>query len=333
MPARSARSTPLAAEACLVAAVVAAFLLFPDNLGLLTRILVTMVLVLSIDLVLGYAGIVTLGQSALFGAGAYAAGLFALHVDADPLAGLAAGALGGAALAFASGLLVLRRTGLTLLILTIAVAQIAQEIANQARSVTGGADGLSGIEVGPLLGRFAFDLAGNTSYWYAVAVVVAVFALLRVIVASPLGLSARGLRENPARMAAIGAPVYRRRLVLYTIGGGIAGVAGALSAQVTEIVSPGSFAFVVSAEAVLMLVLGGAGRLYGALLGPLVFMGLQSVASAANAYTWLSVIGVLILTVVFALPKGLLDLPVALRIVPTALRGLPVTLRGPRRRA
>lgn len=304
---------PLVAETCLVAAASAAFVLFPDSLGLLTRILVTMVLVLSIDLVLGYAGIVTLGQSALFGAGAYAAGLFALHVDADPLAGLAAGALGGAALAFVSGLMLMRTTGLTLLIMTIAVAQVAQEVANQARTVTGGADGLSGIEVSPVLGRFAFDLVGATAYWYAVAVVVAAFALLRIVVASPLGLSARGIRESPARMAAIGAPVYRRRLLLYTIGGVVAGVAGALSAQVTEIVSPGSFAFVVSAEAVLMLVLGGAGRLYGALVGPLVFVGLQSVAPAADAYTWLSVIGVLILAVVFAVPKGLLDLPVAVR--------------------
>lgn len=303
---------PFLVEAGILAAAVAAFFLFPDNLGLLTRILVMMTFVLSIDLVLGYAGVATLGQAAMYGTGAYGAGLLAVHVAADPLLGLAAGAAGGAAIAFVSGLMLLRTHGLTLLVMSIAVAQVCQEIANKARPVTGGADGLSGITANPLLGRFAFDLAGVTAYWYALAVLAAVFLFLRMLVASPLGLSARGIRESAARMAAIGTPVHRRLLVIYTIGGAIAGIAGALSAQITELVSPEVFGFVLSAEAVLMLVLGGSGRLHGALLGTLVFMGLQHVASAADPYTWLSVIGVLVLAVMFLVPKGLLDLPAVL---------------------
>ncbi len=306
------RVPPFLAEAAILAAAIAAFFLFPDNLGLLTRILTTMIFVLSIDLVLGYAGVATLGQAAMYGAGAYGAGLLAVHVAADPLLGLAAGAAAGAAIAFLSGLMLLRTHGLTLLVMSIAVAQVCQEIANKARPVTGGADGLSGISPGALLGRFEFDLAGQTAYWYALATLAVVFLFLRMLVASPLGLSARGIRESAARMAAIGTPVHRRLLVVYTVGGAISGIAGALSAQVTELVTPEVFGFVLSAEAVLMLVLGGSGRLHGALLGTLIFMGLQHLASATDPYTWLSVIGALILAVVFFVPKGLLDLPAAL---------------------
>lgn len=300
-------------ETIILAAAIAAFFLFPDNLGLLARILIMIVFVLSIDLVLGYAGVATLGQAAMYGTGAYAAGLFAIHVNADPLAGLLVGGIAGAAVACLSGLMLLRTHGLTLLVMSIAMAQICQEIANQARPVTGGADGLSGISVTPLLGLFEFDLAGRTAYWYAFAVTIAMLLLLRVIATAPLGLSAMGIRENVARMKAIGAPVYSRLVVIYAIGGAIAGVAGALSAQTTELVTPESYSFILSAEAVLMLILGGAGRLYGAAVGTILFMGLHHVASAANAYTWLSVIGTLVLIVVFFVPKGLIEVPAALR--------------------
>lgn len=306
------RGIPFLAEALLLAAAIAAFFLFPDSLAILTRMLIMMIFVLSIDWVLGYAGVATLGQSAMYGAGAYAAGLVAVHVSGNPFLGLVAGIAAGAVVALVSGLALLRVHGLTLLVMSIAVAQICQEIANQARPITGGADGLSGVTVDPLFGRFEFDLVGQTAFGYALAVLAAVLLFLRMLVASPLGLSATGIRESARRMAAIGTPVHRRLVVIYTIGGAIAGLAGALSAQVTELVSLEVFSFVLSAEAVVMLVLGGAGRLYGALLGTLVFMGLQHVASAADPYTWLSAIGLLILAVVFFLPKGLLELPRAL---------------------
>lgn len=297
----------------MLAAAVAAFVLAPDNLGILTRIVVMMIFVLSIDWVLGYAGVATLGQAAMYGTGAYAAGLFAVHVAADPLLGLLVGALAGAGVAFLSGLVLMRMRGLTLLVVSIAIAQVLQEIANQARPVTGGADGLSGITMNRLFGRFEFDLVGQTAYWYALSVLVVVFVVLKVLAAAPLGLSARGIRESADRMAAIGSPVYRRLVVIYTIGGGIAGIAGALSAQITELVSLEVFGFVLSAEGALMLLMGGAGRLTGALVGTLIFMALQHVASAADPYTWLSAIGALVLAVVFFVPNGLIALPAALR--------------------
>ncbi len=304
---------PFLAEGVMILAAVAAYFAFPDSLGMLTRIIIMMMFVLSIDLVLGYAGIATLGQAAMYGTGAYAAGLCAVYVMADPLVGLVVGATAGAAIAFLSGLMLMRVHGLTLLMMSIAVAQICQEIANKAGWLTGGADGLSGIAVNPLFGRFEFDLVGRTAYWYTFAIFFCVFLFLRMLVASPLGLSAMGIRESAARMAAIGAPVYWRLIVIYVIGGAISGIAGAMSAQVTELVSLDVYSFVLSAEAVLMLILGGAGRLYGAVLGTAIFMGVQYFATAADAFTWLFVIGVMVLVVVFFIPKGMLDLPLALR--------------------
>ena len=300
----------------LLVAAVAMFFLFPFNLAFLTRIVIMVVLVLSIDLVLGYAGIPTLGQAAMYGAGAYAAGLFAIHVWADPLAGLVVGAVAGAGLALLSGLVLMRTQGLTLIMLTIAVAQICAEFANRARDLTGGADGLRGIRMQPVLGLFEFDFIGKTGYWYALAVAIVVFALLMRLVRSPFGLSLRGIHESPERMEAIGASVYWRRVTAYVIGGAIAGTAGALTAQITQLVSLETFAFALSAEALIMLILGGTGRLYGAVIGTFVFMWVHHTAAANDPFNWLFVIGALVLAVVFFLPKGLISAPVALtRIV------------------
>ena len=173
------------APVLLLVLAVALYVLFPFNLAFLTRILIMIVLVLSVDLVLGYAGIPTLGQAAMYGAGAYAAGLFAIHVWADPLAGLLVGAVAGGVLALVSGLVLMRTQGLTVIMLTIAVAQICAEIANRARVVTGGADGLRGIRMEPVLGLFEFDFIGKTGFWYALAVASVVFVLLTMLVRSP----------------------------------------------------------------------------------------------------------------------------------------------------
>lgn len=294
--------------AALMAVAVAAFFLFPFNLGFLTRIVIMMIFVLSLDLVLGYAGIATLGHAALYGTGAYAAGLFAVHVSADPVLGLLVGVCAGAAIAFLSGLLLMRAHGLTLLMLSIAFAKVLQEVANKARAVTGGADGLSGIRMDPIFGTFEFDFVGQTGYWYAVAVLLLVFVLLRVFVASPFGLTARGIHESPARMRAIGSPVYWRLVAIYAIGGAIAGLAGALNAQVTELVSLEVYAFDLSAEALIMLILGGLGRLYGALIGTALFMTVHHVAAAIDPFNWLFIIGALVLLVVFFVPSGLMGI-------------------------
>lgn len=275
----------------------------PEQLGLLTRIAITALFVLSLDLVVGIAGLATLGHAALFGAGAYAAGLFALKASGEPLLGLAVGAGAGALLALASGAFLLRYHGFTFLMLTVAVAQIAASLAQKARDWTGGDDGLSGFAMGPLLGRFAFDLEGRTAALYAIAVLALGLYVARRVVDSPFGLAVRGIHENRARMAALGTPVLRRLLAMYTLAGALAGAAGALSAQTNAIVGLDSLSFALSAEALVMLILGGAGRLHGALIGAVVFTLLHHTAASINPYHWLFIIGAALMVVVLLPPQ------------------------------
>lgn len=281
----------------------AAWWALPDQLGLLTRIAITALFVLSLDLVVGIAGLATLGHAALFGAGAYAAGIFALRAHADPLLGLAVGTGAGALLALASGAFLLRYHGFTFLMLTVAVAQIAASLAQKARDWTGGDDGLTGFTMGPLLGRFAFDLEGRTAALYALAVLVLGLYVARRVADSPFGLAVRGIHENRARMAALGTPVIPRLLAMYTLAGALAGAAGALSAQTNAIVGLDSLSFALSAEALVMLILGGAGRLHGALIGAVVFTLLHHTAASINPYHWLFVIGAALMAVVLMPPQ------------------------------
>ncbi|MCL4676302.1 MAG: branched-chain amino acid ABC transporter permease [Pararhodobacter sp.] len=299
-------------DAALLLLAVAAFYLFPYDLAFLTRIVIMAIFVLSIDLILGLGGIVTLGQAAFYGTGAYVAGIFALHVSNDPVLGLVLGMAAGAAIALISGLLLMRANGLTLIMLSIGVAQVLHEIANRARDVTGGADGMPGIRMGPVLGLWQFDFIGRTGYIYCVVVLFVLLFALKILKASPFGLMVRGIHENPARMRAIGTPVYFRLLVLYTLGGGVAGIAGALTAQITQLVSLEVFSFTLSAEAVIMLILGGMGKLYGAIIGTLLFMIVHHLAASIDPVNWLFLIGLMVLVVVFFLPRGLLGLPAAL---------------------
>lgn len=275
----------------------------PDQLGLLTRIAITALFVLSLDLVVGIAGLATLGHAALFGAGAYAAGIVALRLHPDPLFGLAVGCGAGAALALVSGAFLLRYHGFTFLMLTVAVAQIAASLAQKARDWTGGDDGLTGFAMAPLLGRFAFDLEGRTAALYAIGVLVAALYVARRVVDSPFGLAVRGIHENRARMAALGTPVIARLLAMYTLAGALAGAAGALAAQTNAIVGLDSLSFALSAEALVMLILGGAGRLHGALIGAVVFTLLHHTAASINPYHWLFVVGIALMAVVLIPPQ------------------------------
>lgn len=280
----------------------AAWFLLPDQLGLLTRVAIAALLVLSLDLVVGVAGLATLGHAALFGAGAYAAGIFALRLHPDPLLGLAVGSLAGTGVAALSGAFLLRHHGFTFLMLTVAVAQILLSLASKWRDWTGGDDGLSGFTMGPLLGRFAFDLEGRTAALYALVVLALGLYIARRAVDSPFGLAVRGIHENRARMAALGTPVFARLLAMYTLAGALAGAAGALSAQTNAIVGLDSLGFALSAEALVMLILGGSGRLHGALIGALLFTLLHHTAASINPYHWLFVIGAALMGVVLVRP-------------------------------
>ena len=283
----------------------AAYFAFPDDLALLSQIAITALFALSLDLILGYAGIVSLGHAAFFGLGAYATGLLARAGWADPLVGLAAAALLAAVLGFATSFLVLRGADLTRLMVTLGVAIMLHEIANKATDFTGGVDGLQGIQYTPLLGRFSFDLVGRTAYVYSVAVLFLLFWIARRIVHSPFGLALHGIRQNVGRMPALGTPVNARLVAAYTLGAAYAGVAGALLTQTTQFVSIDVLGFNRSAELLLMLVLGGSGSLYGALLGAIVFMVGRQQLSDLNPQYWQFWLGLLLIFVVLFARGGI----------------------------
>ena len=282
---------------------VAAYFVFPDYLALGAQVLATILFGLSLDLILGYAGIVTLGHAACFGTGAYVAGLLAVHGWGEPITGLFVAALAAAFVGFVSGAVVLRTQGLTLLMLTLVVSTMLYEAANKANHITGGADGLSGMEVWPVLG-FRFDLFGKTAYWYCLGALFVCWLVARCIVHSPFGRSLTGIRENERRMHAIGSPVFWRRLVIYTISSALAGVSGALISQTTAFVGLGVLSFDRSGAILIMLILGGVGRLYGAFIGVPLYMILQDRFAAVDPVYWYFWIGlILVLVVVFA-PGG-----------------------------
>lgn len=284
----------------------AAFWLMPASLSLLTRIIAIMLLVLAIDLVTGFAGVATLGHAALFGAGAYAAGIAAAKFGVtDPLAMLAIGTVAGALAGTVSSLVILRGHGLSQLVLSIAVVQLAYEAANKFSSWTGGSDGLSGIRPDALFGLWRFDLWGRTSYWLAVVLLIVVFLVLRQVVRSPFGLMCKAIRQDPVRVRAMGAPVYSTLVRMYAISGAVAGLGGALGAISTRVVGLDSLSFEMSAEAVVMLVMGGAGNLFGAMIGTAVFVWFEHLVSAINPFHWLTIVGVLLVVVVLFAPKGL----------------------------
>ena len=294
-------------------AAVAVFFLLPEYLLFGARILTYILFALSLDLILGYAGIVTLGHSAFFGLGAYTVGILAARVGLhDPLVLLGAAAVAAAALGVATGAVILRTRGLTQLMLTLAIAAVCLEIANKATPITGGADGLSGVTIAPILGLFRFDLFGKTAYVYCLLILFALWWVVRRLIYSPFGVALTGIRENTVRMHAIGAPVYRRLLTAYTLAATIAGVAGALLTQTNQFVGLNVLGFEPSGELVVMLVLGGVGRLYGAFVGPLVYLVAQDVLAKQFPQYWYLGIGLILVLVVLFARGGLLGIADAL---------------------
>jgi branched-chain amino acid transport system permease protein len=287
---------------------VVGFFVFSDSRLFVSQIAITGLFALSLDLILGYAGIISLGHAAFFGIGAYTAGLLAKHGMGDPLAGLAAALVTSALAGYVTSFLVLRGSDLTRLMVTLGVSLMLFEAANKLTEYTGGIDGLQGVDMKPILGLFPFDLYGNTAYVYTFVVLFVLFVIARRLVRSPFGASLTGIRQNAARMPALGTPVSRRLIAIYTIAAAYAGVAGALLAQTTQFVSIDVFSFTRSAELMLILVLGGTGGLYGALLGTVVFMVAHHLLSDVNPQYWQFWLGLLLILVVLFGREGLLGL-------------------------
>ena len=302
-------------ELALWVAAAACFWVFPSKLLLLNEVAILALFALSLDLILGYAGIVSLGHAAFFGVGAYAAGLLAKHGIADPLVGLAVAAAAAGVVGFLSSFLVLRGSDLTRLMVTLGIALLLFELANRLDWITGGADGLQGITMGPLLGLFEFDLYGRTAFVYSTTVLFVLFVVARRVVLSPFGLSLRAVKGNLLRARAVGISSSTRIVAIYTLAAVYAGIAGALTAQTSQFVSLDVFDFHRSADVMLVLVLGGTGYLYGGIIGALIFRLMQDWLAGITPQYWQFWIGLVLVLVVLVgreriegLPRGLMAL-------------------------
>jgi branched-chain amino acid transport system permease protein len=287
------------------AATLLPFVVAPSYLSLASQIAITALFALSLDLILGYAGIVSLGHAAYFGFGAYTAGLLSKHYFGEPLTGLVLAALAAGLLGYATSHVIVRFRHLALIMLTLGLGLLLAEVANSASGLTGGADGLQGVKMAPLLG-FKFDLYGRTAYAYSLAVLFLLFLIARRIIHSPFGLALRGIRENATRMPAIGAPSLAHLRKVYTISAAMAGAAGALLTQTTSTVSLEVLSFGRSADVLVILILGGAGRLYGGIVGAIIYMVARDQFASMNPQYWYFWVGLLLVAVVLFLPNGIL---------------------------
>ena len=273
--------------------------LFPSRYLIMTEIVRLGLFALSLDLILGYAGIVSLGHAAFFGVGAYCAGLLALHgIVTEPVLALVVAGLVAMAVGFLTSFLVIRVVDLTRLMVTLGIALLLEALAERYSDITGGTDGLQGIEMAPVLSRFAFDMFGKVGFFYSLAVLFVLFLLARRIVHSPFGLSLRAIRNNPLRAAAVGVPVNRRLIAVYALSAFYAGIAGALFTQTTALASLDVFAFERSADLMLVLVIGGSGYLYGGLIGAVAFKILQEFFSSITPQYWQFWIGLVFVAIV-----------------------------------
>jgi branched-chain amino acid transport system permease protein len=295
--ARRARWRPL--EVLFWIAALASIFLFPGKHLILTEIAILGLFALSLDLILGYAGIISLGHAAYFGFAAYVAGLLAKHgIVNEPVLALIVSGIAAAAVGFVTSFLVLRGSDLTRLMVTLGVALVLREIANRLDWLTGGADGLQGVVMAPVLGYFAFDIAGHTAYVYSLAVLFVLFLLARRLVNSPFGLSLRSVKGNPVRSAAIGISVNGRLIAVYTVAAFYAGVAGALLTQTTQFASLDVLAFERSADVLLVLVIGGIGYLYGGLIGAVLFKLMQDYIASVTPQYWQFWLGLILVILV-----------------------------------
>lgn len=272
--------------------------LLPGRYLLLNEIAVLALFALSIDLILGYAGIVSLGHAAFFGLGAYSAGLLAKHGWSEPVSGLVLAGLLCALMGFLTSFLILRGNDLTRLMITLGIGLIFHEIANRLDWLTGGADGLLGIQIGPILGLFAFDFFGRTAYAYSLTVLFGLFWFARRLVHSPFGLSLQAVRDNRLRAQMIGIDADRRLVAIYSISAAYAGMAGAVLTQTTAFASLEFLDFARSADGLLVLVMGGSGYLYGGLIGAVLFKLLKDFLSGLTPAYWLFWMGAFLIGLV-----------------------------------
>jgi branched-chain amino acid transport system permease protein len=295
-------------ELVIFAAPIAAFFLLPSRLALGTSIIILGLFAMSCDLIIGFAGVVTLGQAMYFGIGAYSAALIAKYGWTEAISGALASAAISAAISAMLGPFLLRLTKLPLLMVTLGISVIVFEAANKAAWLTGGADGLSEYHLAPLLGYFRWSIFGHSKYLYVLSWLAIVYILLRLIVSSPFGVALQGIRENPDRMLLMGCPTLGRLVIAYVIAGAVAGLAGAVSAQTDAFVGLGSLSIDTTMDGLVVAILGGIGTVYGPLIGAPVYVLVKNFAQQWDPYYWMPAIGALLVIVVRTGRAGLVGL-------------------------
>jgi len=270
------------------------------------QILIWGLFAMSLDLLLGYRGIPSLGHAAFFGVGAYAAGFLGKYGWTEPISGLVIAGLLSGLVGLLSGKLLQRTGGIALLMITLGLNLIIYDLVQRSSGITGGDDGLQGIVISPVLGVFRFDIFGRTAYWYSLAVTFVLFLAARALVKTPFGLALIGARENTRRMIMLGAPVERDATTVFVISAAMAGVAGALLTQTTQFVAPSMMSFQRSADVLVILIIGGMARLYGAFIGAFVFIYMRDWLAALSPVYWYFWIGLLLVVVVAFFRKGIL---------------------------
>jgi branched-chain amino acid transport system permease protein len=280
--------------------------LAPDHLALAAQVAITGLFALSLDLLVGYAGILSLGHAAFFGIGAYGAGLVAAAGWGEPLSGLLVAGLAAGFAGYLASFIVVRLRHLQQIVVTLGIGLVVFEAAGRLPGITGGDDGLQGIQIWPVLGVFPFDLYGRAAYFYAFATLALGFAMMTRLVHSPFGLALRGLRDNPRRMVAIGVPAEARLRQAHAMAAILAGVAGGLLTQTTQFVGVDVLSFSRSADVLVMLVLGGPGRRYGGLVGAAVYVVARDQLADLDPRYWMGALGVVLVVVVLYAPGGVL---------------------------
>jgi len=280
---------------------------------LATRALVFSILVMSLDLLLGFTGLASLGQAAYLGIGAYLTAILATRfhfgLGYDFWLVVLLGMLAGALLAALFGLLAIRASGVYFLMITLALGQCVWGLAYRWNSLTGGDNGIN-LSTRP---RFGIDLAQETTFFYVVLGFFAASLLaLYVLVRSPFGRSLAGIRERELRMQILGYNTWLHKYLAYVIAGGFGGLAGVLWAHTAGIVSPENVVLTTSVDALLMAVLGGAGTLVGGVLGAFIVFGLREYLSTLVPW-WQYVLGGVYVATILYLPDGLMGIPERIR--------------------
>ncbi|TAL75645.1 MAG: branched-chain amino acid ABC transporter permease [Burkholderiaceae bacterium] len=292
-----------ARSVCILLLIAAPFLLNDFSLLLLTEILIFGLFGASLDLLIGFTGLPSLGHAAYYGFGAYVAALFAMHVMDNVVLALLIGTAAGAISAALTGWVTVRTRGVYFLMITVAITEIVYSLAVTWTDVTGGSNGLT-VSTPMLVKGLALD-SRQSVYWYVLIVVIAGYAFVRAIGRSPLGRTLNGIRENEPRMRAIGYSTARYKFAIYCVAGAVAGAAGALGVVNTGFVSPSDASFTTAALAFIAVIVGGSGTLYGAFLGAIVVILVRDEFSTLLPGRSTLVLGVIFIVAIYLFPKGI----------------------------